>query len=71
MRKSVIENHPGKHRYALKDDKPGGADEPANPVKQTVMNRQHLLILLFKTQDRVDVSAAGLSGLVGQFAEKL
>jgi len=62
MRKDVIENDPGEYEYALKDDKPDSADEPANPVKQAVMYRQLRFILLFKAQDRVNV--LGLSARV-------
>lgn len=59
MREKVAEDDPADHERALKNDKLNGADEPADPVKQTVMNRQSFFILLFKAKDCVDALGGG------------
>jgi len=64
MRKDVIENDPGEYEYALKDDKPDSADEPANPVKQAVMYRQLRFILLSRRRIVSMFWATGLSARV-------
>ena len=55
----MAEDNPAENEYALKKDKLNGADERADPVKDAVMSRQSLFILLFKSQDRVDASGGG------------
>ncbi|MET4023714.1 hypothetical protein [Bradyrhizobium sp. S3.2.12] len=59
MREKVAEHDPAEHEHALKKEKLNGAGEPADPVKQTVMDSESFFVLLFKAKNCVNALGSG------------
>ena len=53
--KNKIGGDPAEDESALKADKLDGANKPADPVENAMMDGEHLFVLLFKTQNGVNI----------------
>jgi hypothetical protein len=60
MGKKAAKDNPAYDERALEENKLNSADEPADPVKDAMVNREGFFVLPFKAKDCVDVLGGGL-----------